>query len=130
MVVHGSFDITLQPLESAFAGQDGVLLGRMSFEKTFHGELSAQSRGEMLSARTAVEGAAGYVAIEQVSGSLSGKTGSFLLQHFGTRSSSHSRLTLEVVPHSGSGELSGLAGQMVIRIEGGQHYYDFDYTLG
>lgn len=130
MVIHGSFDITLQPLEPALAGQDGVQLGRMSFEKTFQGELSAQSRGEMLSARTAVEGAASYVAIEQVSGSLAGKTGSFLMQHFGTRSSSHSRLTLEVVPHSGTGELAGLAGQMVIRIEGGQHYYDFDYTLG
>ncbi|WP_205881888.1 DUF3224 domain-containing protein [Leeia aquatica] len=52
--------------------------------------------------------------------------GSFLLQHVG----SHSHLALKVVPHSGSGELSGLAGQMVIRIEGGQHYYDFDYTLG
>lgn len=56
-------------------GRAGVNLGRMSIDKTFHGELQASSQGEMLSAMTATQGSAGYVAIEQVNGTLSGKKG-------------------------------------------------------
>jgi hypothetical protein len=33
------------------------------------------------------------------------------------------------VPESGSGELSSLAGRMVIRQAQGKHYYEFEYTL-
>ena len=39
------------------------------------------------------------------------------------------RLILEVVPDSGTQELTGLSGTMQIRIEQGQHYYDFDFEL-
>jgi hypothetical protein len=39
------------------------------------------------------------------------------------------RLLLEVVPGSGTGQLSGLSGEMAIRIEDGQHYYDFEFEL-
>jgi hypothetical protein len=60
---------------------------------------------------------------------LSGKKGSFVLQHFGTMQQGSNRLILEVVPDSGSGELSGLTGRMAIKIEGGQHYCEFEYEL-
>ena len=36
---------------------------------------------------------------------------------------------MTVVPDSGTGELSGLAGRMDIIIEGGKHSYVFEYTL-
>ena len=101
----------------------------MSIDKTFHGELAATSQGEMLSAMTKTKGSAGYVAIEQVTGNLSGKSGSFVLQHFGTMDKGSDRLILEVVPGSASGEMSGLTGTMVIKIEDGQHYYELDYDL-
>jgi hypothetical protein len=39
------------------------------------------------------------------------------------------RLTLEVVPDSGTGELEGISGKMEIIIEDGQHRYEFDYEL-
>jgi hypothetical protein len=110
-------------------GKDGVNFGRMSIDKTFHGELEATSKGEMLSAMTAVKGSAGYVAIEHVIGILSGKEGSFVLQHFGIMDKGQGRLMLEVVPDSGAGELSGLLGAMEINIEDGQHFYEFDYEL-
>ena len=83
----------------------------------------------MLSAMTPVSGSAGYVAIEQVSGSLAGRKGSFVLQHFGTMNRGSNRLILEVVPDSGSGELAGLQGEMSIKIEDGLHYYTFDFEL-
>ena len=129
MKIQGKFDVTLNPLETFAAGVEGLMLGRLSIEKTFHGDLSAKSRGEMLSAKTTVKGSAGYVAIEQVEGSLSGKKGSFALQHFGIMNSGQSRLILEVVPDSGTRELVGLSGSMEIKIESGQHFYVFEYQL-
>jgi MOSC domain-containing protein YiiM len=129
MTISGKFKVDLRPLDFSVEGIDGLNLGRMSIDKTFYGELSALSKGEMLSARTAIEGSAGYVALEQVTGTLSGKRGSFVLQHFGTMSPDHSFLLLEVVPDSGTGELAGISGKMAIRIEDGQHYYEFDYDL-
>ncbi len=130
MKVSGKFEVKLQPLVSYAKGDMGTNLGRMSIDKTYNGELSASSKGEIISAMTPVKGSAGYVAIEQVSGTLSGKNGSFVLQHFATMNKGKSLLNIEVVPDSGIGELTGISGKMSIRIENGQHYYDFDYHFG
>lgn len=128
MEISGQFEVALEPMETYAKGADGVNLGRMSIDKTFHGELSAKSKGEMLNVMTSVQGSAGYVAIELVTGALSGMNGSFVLQHYGTMAGGKDKLVLEVVPDSGTGELVGLSGQMVIRVENGQHFYDFNYT--
>ena len=129
MQINGKFDVSLSPLEISTGGEHGVKLGRMAIKKTFYGGLDASSRGEMLSAVTTTEGSAGYVAVEQVTGTLDGKAGSFVLQHFGTMDRGADRLVLEVVPDSGTGQLSGLSGKMAIRIEDGRHYYDFEFEL-
>lgn len=129
MEISGKFDVSLKPLEAYAEGTDGIKLGRMSIDKTFHGALDANSQGEMLSAMTSIKGSAGYVAIELVNGSLSGKRGSFVLQHFGTMDRGNDRLILEVIPDSASGELTGLTGAMRIKIEDGQHFYKFNFTL-
>ena len=127
--ISGQFTVKLNPIGGYATGQDGVNLGRMSIDKQFSGPLEATSQGEMLSAMTATQGSAGYVAIEQVVGSLEGKQGSFVLQHFGNMDKGADRLILEVVPDSGAGELEGLCGKMAIRIESGIHHYDFEYQL-
>ena len=127
--VTGEFTVTLAPIEGYAHGQQGVNLGRMSIDKQFTGGLTATSQGEMLSAMTPTQGSAGYVAIEQVVGTLAGKQGSFVLQHFGTMDKGQDSLILNVIPDSGADELEGLAGSMKIRIENGVHHYDFQYTL-
>ncbi len=104
-------------------------LGRMSIDKQFHGDLEAASKGQMLTAGTGVKGSAGYVAIERVSGKLTGRTGSFALHHSGTMTRGAPELTITVVPDSGTDQLAGLAGRMTIRIEGGKHFYDLEYIL-
>ena len=129
MKANGGFEINLQALEAYATGSDGINLNRMSIDKTFSGDLIATSQGEMLSATTTVKGSAGYVAIEQVNGTLANKNGTFVLQHFGTMNSGSSHLLLEVVPDSGTGELTGLSGEMSINIENGHHYYEFDYEF-
>lgn len=129
MKITGEFDVKLKPIEGYAEGSDGISLNRMSIDKTFYGELEASSKGEMLSAMTPVKGSAGYVAIEQVQGTLQGKKGSFVLQHFGAMDKGKDRLILEVVPDSATGELKGLSGKMAIIIEDGKHFYEFEYEL-
>ncbi|MBC3766471.1 DUF3224 domain-containing protein [Neptunicella marina] len=129
MQISGEFDVKLAPVDNYATGQHGINLGRMSIDKIFHGDLNASSQGEMLSAMTRVQGSAGYVAIEQVTGSLNGKKGSFVLQHFGTMNKGQDRLILEVVPDSATGELTGLTGSMQIERADGKHFYHFNYKL-
>jgi hypothetical protein len=128
MKIKGTFEVKLTPIGFSQEGTDGIQLGRMSIDKTFHGELSGHSKGEMLSATTPTKGSAGYVALEQFEGTLKGKKGSFVLQHFGIMNRGENRLILEVVPNSGAGELTGLSGTMQIIIEDGKHYYEFQYS--
>ena len=124
----GAFEVKLAPLPAYDTAEDS-LLGRMSIDKQFHGDLQATSKGEMLSAGTKVKGSAGYVAIERVTGTLGGRSGTFVLQHSATMNRGEPQLNITVVPDSGTGELEGLAGRMVIEITAGRHSYVFDYTL-
>ena len=129
MKISGEFEVKLNPIDGYAEGKHGITLNRMSIDKTFSGELDATSKGEMLSAMTPVKGSAGYVALEQVTGELSGNKGSFVLQHFGIMQGENQRLILEVVPDSGTDELEGLSGQMAIIIKDGKHFYEFEYQL-
>ena len=61
---HGTFEVKLTPVANDEA-EDGSL-GRMTIDKRFDGDLAATSKGEMLTAMTAVKGSAGYFAIECV----------------------------------------------------------------
>lgn len=124
----GTFQVKLAPQTTAHDAA-GAVLGRMSIDKEFHGDLDAISQGEMLAAGTAVEGSAGYVAVEKVTGTLHGRAGSFVLQHSGTMDRGAPTLSVTVVPDSGTGALAGISGRMNIIVEGGRHAYTFDYTL-
>ena len=108
---------------------EGATLGRMSIDKQFHGDLEATSKGEMLSAMSNVKGSAGYVAMERVTGTLKGHSGSFVLQHNATMTRGKPELNIIVVPDSGTGQLAGLSGNMKINIVEGKHFYEFDYTI-
>jgi hypothetical protein len=124
----GAFEVkvTPQPQDDKSAGPT---VGRMSLDKQFHGDLEATSKGEMLAVSTAVKGSAGYVAMEQVSGTLHGRRGTFALQHTGTMTRGAPTLSVTVVPDSGTGQLVGLSGRLDIQIADGKHSYTFDYTL-
>ncbi|WP_373046912.1 DUF3224 domain-containing protein [Vulgatibacter sp.] len=128
MNARGTFEIQMKA-EPPYDTVDGVALARTSFDKQFAGPLEATSVVHMLSARTPVAGSAGYVAIERVTGTLDGRRGTFVLQHNGVMERGASSLSVTVVPDSGTGELRGLSGSLAIRIEAGQHHYDFEYEL-
>jgi hypothetical protein len=121
----GTFTVDVRPLTPAPA--EG--LSRYTINKAIHGDLEATTRGEMFGAGDYKLGTAGYVGIEMVTGALNGKQGSFALQHFATMDTSGTKMQVIAAPGSGTGELKGVAGTFTIRIENGQHFYDFDYTL-
>ena len=121
----GTFTVNIQPLTPPPA--EG--LSRFSVDKQIHGDLEATTKGEMFSGGDPKQGAAGYVAIEQVTGVLQGKHGTFALQHMATMDAKGLNMTVIVVPGSGTGELKGLSGTFTITIANGQHSYDLEYTL-
>ena len=121
----GAFEVKMT---SQAAGEEPAI-GRFSLDKSYHGALEATGRGQMLSAGAVVKGSAGYVAMEVVRGVLDGRAGSFALQHSGTMTRGSARLTIDVVPDSGTGELEGLTGEMTIHVENGRHTYELEYGL-
>ena len=128
MTARGEFDVKVTPqaADDSAAGP----FGRLYLDKRFHGDLEGTSKGQMVAASTAVEGSGAYVAFELVTGTLKGRTGSFVLMHRGTMQKNVPTMEVTVVPDSGTGELSGIAGTMRIVIEGGKHLYELDYTMG
>ncbi|MBV8213272.1 MAG: DUF3224 domain-containing protein [Verrucomicrobia bacterium] len=120
----GTFEVKMSQVNNAV---DPSIM-TMSIDKQIHGDLEATTKGQMLSAGDPKAGAAGYVALEQVTGTLDGKTGNFALMHFATMTpGSPNEMKVIVVPGSGTGELSGIYGTFTILIEGGKHSYTFDY---
>ena len=124
----GTFTVDMKPQVAADT-TDGNSLGRLSLDKVFDGDLAATGKGQMLTALTATAGSAGYVAIERVTGSLHGRTGSFVFQHTGAMDRGSPHLSITVVPDSGTGALAGLAGTFTLKEVDGVHLYEFEYSL-
>jgi hypothetical protein len=127
----GTFEVKMKPEPlSEVAAKSGIM--RMSIDKVIHagtpGGLEATTKGEFL-ASGSPDGSGGYVAMETVTGTLDGKTGSFVLQHTATMNAKVPTMSITVVPGSGTGELVGLTGTFTVMIEGGKHSYVFDYSL-
>ena len=124
----GTFEVKLKPQTDENVGDPTI--GRMSLDKQFHGDLEGTSKGFMLASGAAiVKGSGGYVAMERVTGTLKGRSGSFVLQHSGTMTRGIPQLSVTVVPDSGTGQLEGIAGTLAIKIADGKHSYEFAYTL-
>lgn len=122
----GPFDVKMIPQQDTIG--DG--LTRMLIDKLYHGNLEASAKGEMLTGGMSANHSGAYVAMEKVTGTLQGKTGTFALHHTGIMDRGTPELTILVAPDSGTGQLAGIAGKMTINIAAdGKHSYDFEYTL-
>jgi hypothetical protein len=128
MNAKGSFEVQMSA-EPPFDTVEGVALGRARFDKQFTGPLSATSRVEMLSVRSEGTESGAYVAVERISGTLAGKTGTFALVHLGLSDRGARSLVVQIVAESGTGELKTISGTMKIDITGGKHLYELDYEL-
>lgn len=123
----GTFEVKVKPLTAD--NPEWGAFGRLSIDKAFQGQLTGTSLGQMLAEGDGKGASGGYVALERVTGTLGGRKGSFVLMHTGTLVDRRPEMVITVVPGSGTGELSGLAGRFQILMEGGKHSYTFEYTL-
>jgi hypothetical protein len=121
----GTFEVKLTPQED----KSGAIVGQMTIDKQFHGDIEGSSKGLMIMASTSVSGSAGYVALERVEASVNDRNGTFYLQHNGIMNRGEGTLTVVVIPDSGTNQLTGLSGSLKITIENGKHFYEFDYEI-
>jgi hypothetical protein len=119
----GTFGVAITPQETDDA------IGRLTLDKTWSGDLAATGHGLMLSAGDPTQGSAGYVALEVVDGSLHGRSGSFALAQLGLMHDGDHELRYDVVPGSGTGELTGIGGSLALTIDAQGHSYVLTYRL-
>lgn len=105
---------------------DGPVLNRIHVEERFSGDIEGDGVVEFLQAARP-DGSASFVGIERVTGSIAGRSGSFLLQDSGTVEGNVVSGEWFVVPGSGTGDLTGLRGKGAFRAnlgEGAQVHLD------
>jgi hypothetical protein len=126
---HGTFEVALtpQPADPELADAD---LPRLVIAKVFSGDLEGTSTGLMIAVRTELDDSAAYVAMERVHGALAGRSGTFVLQHSSTIDRGAPTQSVTVVPDSGTGQLVGLMGTMVIYVGDDGHRYTLEYEMG
>ena len=122
-VARGSFEITMTPGEGVLDGT-----GRFDFVKAWSGDLTAEGAGAMFSAGDPAAGAAGYVAIETVRGTLAGRQGGFALLQRGLMLADGISLEYVVAPGSGTGELVGITGTLDLDTSNG-HAWELTFQL-
>ena len=127
-IAKGTFEVTITP-QPHQEGVGDAAVGRMAIAKVFSGDMVGTGSGQMLAYRSSVAGSAGYVAMEKVQGTLNGRNGSFIMQHNGSMNRGEPQLSIRIVADSGTDELTGIAGEMLLNIEQGKHFYEFRYTL-
>lgn len=127
----GTFNVDVKPAEASEIAK-AADIGRMTIDKTWSGDLTGTSKGEMLTGMTKSTGSMAYVAMERVHATLHGRTGTFLFQHTAFMQSGNATsasMNIAVVKDSGTEGLAGIAGTLQITITNGVHHYDFTYTL-
>lgn len=131
MHASGTFDVKTTPEAQTAAAVHLYPTARLAMEKKFYGDLQGDAIGVMLSVGVPKPGeVAAYVAIDQFTGTVAGKRGSFALTHRATMTKSGKAvLEIQVVPDSGKGALEGIAGTLTVDASKGVHHYDFAYSL-
>jgi Protein of unknown function (DUF3224) len=124
-ITTGRFDLTSWD-EEVIEDAEGAKLVRVRMTKSFAGGITGTSAGELLQA-LAADGSAAYVGIERVTAAVDGRTGTFVLRHSAVGGvDGTGDFRVDVVPGSGTGDLTGLRGELTIaRSDDGEHTYAF-----
>ena len=134
MKIVSSFEVTGWDTLPYGEEGEGPILSEAHVVKRYHGDLDGEGRVRLLMCRASAEGPlenAGYIASEQVSGTLGGREGTFVLHHWGIAGAGEPPRTAgHVVPGSGTGELAGLSGTMEIHVDAeGGHTLALEYRI-
>lgn len=130
MTEHAQGEFVLDAWEAEnYDDAEGATIGRVAAPKSFRGDFEGTSHAELLTVFDADGKPAVYVGIERVSGTLQGRTGTFVLHHTAPGTAGEP-IVIRIVPNTATGELTGLSGELSITgdIENG-HTYTIDYVL-
>ena len=92
---------------------EGPKLTRVTIRKRYQGVIEGTGVAEVLTAQGSAGG--GYVASERIEGTLDGRQGTFVIQHWGLADGADQSSEGSIVPNSGTGELAGIAGRAMER---------------
>lgn len=92
---------------------EGPKLTRVTITKRYSGVIEGTGVAEVLTSQG--EGGGGYVASERIEGTLEGRRGTFVIQHWGLADGAEQSSEGSIVPHSGTGELAGISGRAMER---------------
>jgi hypothetical protein len=127
---HGTFEVKVAPQSPDNPPAQSAAMARLSLAKRYSGPLDAVGHGEMLADGGGSRKDGAYVAMERLTGTLNGRSGSFALVHRALmRGGTPEGWSVVVVPGSGTGALAGLEGSLRITVENGKHFYDMEYSL-
>ena len=110
-------------------GQDLPKMTKASVTKSFTGDVAGEGHVEYLMMYRA-DGTATFVGLERITGTVAGKTGSFVLQRTGVFENGAAKESYSVVPGSATGELRGLRGEGTSSVgHGSEHPFVLSYEF-
>jgi len=116
--------------EKAYSeGQDLPRLTRARVTKTFTGDIEGEGQVEYLMMYRS-DGSATFVGLERFVGTISGRTGTFVLQRGGVFENGEAKESYSVIPGSATGQLQGLRGDGRSAVgHGTEHPFSLNYDL-
>jgi Protein of unknown function (DUF3224) len=115
----GRFRVESGEEDAYEALDDGVRLTHAQGKQSFTGDIKGDGAVHWLMLYRA-DKTAQFVGMQRISGTIGGRRGTVALTAQGVHDGEGSRITLEVVPGSGSGELEGITGKGKLETPGGK----------
>lgn len=116
--------------EKAYDEKQGApKLSRVSSTKSYQGDVEGHSKLEYLMMYRP-DGTAAFVGLERITGSIDGRSGSFVLQHTGVFEAGTAKTILSILPGSGTEDLRGISGEGAFNVRHDPPYtMTLDYNL-
>lgn len=125
----GSFELASWDEETYEEMADGRKLTRASVTQKFTGDVAGAGAVEWLMCYGS-DGTAHFVGLQSVQGDIGGRSGTFVLATRGDFNGKAATWEAEVVPGSGTGDLTGLVGRGTFGAPHGPHAsFDLDYKF-
>ena len=127
-VITADFDVSQwEPTPYQVEGTNSEL-STVRAVKIFEGDIVGTSVADLIMAGNAV--GAGYVCSEVFAGSIAGRTGTMVVQHWGLAEGTATASSGHIIPGSGTDGLAGIAGKAIFTQEpDGQHRLELRVTL-
>ena len=109
--------------------EGGIKLTHASGSQSFSGDIDGEGAVHWLMLYRS-DKTAHFVGLQRITGSVGGRTGSFVAAAEGDHDGTGSTIKFSIVPNSGTGALTGITGDGSLVAKGGPNgTYELDYRL-